>query len=205
VDTDGLPPCDADTIGLLYYIFLGRDPEPTNGWVGDPVLEVVRGILQSDEFRVIANSRFAFGFVDPEVRKSETERVALVAQLIKLGASSPSSNSWHNMLLSGLQWAGTLFNRDHALISTIDTVIEKLEYVPPCSIFEVDAIRASGLFATDWYLMKYPDVGMSDWDPIIHYLWVGAQMERQHERLSHRLSGCRGVRRQPAAPLYQRR
>lgn len=43
---------------------------------------------------------------------------------------------------------------------------------------DIAEIRASGLFADDWYLTTYSDVGMIDIDPVDHYLWIGAEMGR---------------------------
>jgi hypothetical protein len=38
----------------------------------------------------------------------------------------------------------------------------------------VDMVRASGLFDTDWYVTEYPDVANSGVDPLEHYLRFGA-------------------------------
>lgn len=43
---------------------------------------------------------------------------------------------------------------------------------------DVEAVRVSGLFDTEWYLKTYPDVKALGIDPIEHYLWLGAMLKR---------------------------
>jgi hypothetical protein len=43
---------------------------------------------------------------------------------------------------------------------------------------EVDELRASGLFDPDWYLAQYPDVAILGMDPVEHYVWLGARLDR---------------------------
>jgi hypothetical protein len=38
----------------------------------------------------------------------------------------------------------------------------------------VELVRGSGLFDTDWYVTEYPDVANSGVDPLEHYLRFGA-------------------------------
>lgn len=42
----------------------------------------------------------------------------------------------------------------------------------------VQKIKASGLFDEAWYLETYPDVRKSGYDPVVHYVWLGAQLGR---------------------------
>ena len=43
---------------------------------------------------------------------------------------------------------------------------------------EIKIIKDSGLFDPDWYLEQYPDVIFLNMDPIEHYLWLGARLQR---------------------------
>lgn len=43
---------------------------------------------------------------------------------------------------------------------------------------DFEAIRLSGLFDGNWYLEKYPDVKALGIDPVVHYLWLGARLNR---------------------------
>ena len=43
---------------------------------------------------------------------------------------------------------------------------------------DIEAIRASNLFDAEWYLKTYPDVKALGMDPLEHYLWLGAKLNR---------------------------
>lgn len=43
---------------------------------------------------------------------------------------------------------------------------------------EIELIRASGLFDEKWYLEQYPDVKALGLNPIEHYCWLGARLNR---------------------------
>lgn len=43
---------------------------------------------------------------------------------------------------------------------------------------DVARIKESGLFDEDWYLATYPDVRLLQMDPVEHYLWLGARLNR---------------------------
>ncbi|YBV96725.1 glycosyltransferase [Phyllobacteriaceae bacterium JZ32] len=43
---------------------------------------------------------------------------------------------------------------------------------------DIDLVRTSGLFDTDWYLQEYPDVKNLGMDPVEHFFWIGARLKR---------------------------
>lgn len=43
---------------------------------------------------------------------------------------------------------------------------------------DINAVRASGLFDTEWYRAKYPDTAAAGIEAIEHYLWLGARLKR---------------------------
>ncbi|WP_052027561.1 hypothetical protein [Sphingobium sp. ba1] len=43
---------------------------------------------------------------------------------------------------------------------------------------DVARIKESGLFDEAWYVRTYPDVAILNMDPVEHYLWLGARLNR---------------------------
>jgi O-antigen biosynthesis protein len=43
---------------------------------------------------------------------------------------------------------------------------------------DVRLLKESGLFNEVWYLTRYPEVKQLNMDPVIHYLWLGAELNR---------------------------
>jgi GT2 family glycosyltransferase len=43
---------------------------------------------------------------------------------------------------------------------------------------EIDRFRSSGVLDEKWYTATYPDVAMLNMDPVEHYLWIGARLNR---------------------------
>lgn len=43
---------------------------------------------------------------------------------------------------------------------------------------DVARIKDSGLFDEEWYVRTYPDVAILNMDPVEHYLWLGARLNR---------------------------
>lgn len=43
---------------------------------------------------------------------------------------------------------------------------------------DVEVVRASALFDAEWYLETYPDVKALGMDPVEHFLWIGARLNR---------------------------
>ncbi|MCV0396055.1 MAG: glycosyltransferase [Rhizobiaceae bacterium] len=47
---------------------------------------------------------------------------------------------------------------------------------------QIEEIRASGFFDQNWYLEQYPDAVALGMDPLEHYLWIGAKLDRRPSR-----------------------
>lgn len=47
---------------------------------------------------------------------------------------------------------------------------------------DIDLIKCAGLFDATWYLNEYPEVRLLNLDPIAHYLWIGAALNRRPSR-----------------------
>lgn len=43
---------------------------------------------------------------------------------------------------------------------------------------DVELVRTSNLFDMEWYVEQYPDVALQNFDPVLHYLWIGADLGR---------------------------
>jgi glycosyltransferase involved in cell wall biosynthesis len=92
-----------------------------------------------------------------EIQKSKAWKIALLLRRLRVSLVPAGSRRarWGRKLLNGF-------------ISPFRGIRRNLKYQKDAPL-----VKSSGLFDTDWYLTKNPDVALRKIDPLFHYLFMG--------------------------------
>ena len=95
--------CTQDVVECLYTIFLGRDPEVEHPWIGEPVVQLISTIAESDEFQ---NRCSAILRAAPEAQfecRDSPSLSKIPAFLDAIGARPSRTKTWPDFLLSAIE------------------------------------------------------------------------------------------------------
>ena len=105
-------PCDENTVVILYNVFIGRDPEPGHPWIGLTEMELLQGLITSEEFDLKCNAWLHEGLDELLDDRNDAIIDVATAFLIKMGGEPPRSKSWPDLLLSGIDCVATILGQD---------------------------------------------------------------------------------------------
>jgi GT2 family glycosyltransferase len=105
-------PCDKDAVDSLYNIFNGRNPEPGHPWIGVPKIQLIKAIVQAEEFRIRCETILENGLSNLFDNRNISIIRYIPSFLEKIGAPSPRSNTWPDFLMSGIESLHTFMSPD---------------------------------------------------------------------------------------------
>lgn len=149
--------CDEDAVDLLYNIFVGRDPEEDQPWVGVPRISLIYGLIESDEFKFKCEAMLREGF--DSLFKNRNTKIGhhIPSFLLAMGGPTPRSNTWPDFLLSGIEaLKGTI---DHSQIPEsahllTEMIISDYKAEPEKADLLNDIIH----FDKDWFIRSNKNV-----------------------------------------------
>lgn len=124
------------------------------------------------------NEELASLLAQLERSNAEVEALRVEAEVVRV-VSAKSRNS------TPLPWVHPTARRPslwHAVLTFIEQTLSTISrnwHYKIRRAAQLEAIRKSGLFDTDWYLQRYPDIANAGVDPVSHYVDFGGWEGRE--------------------------
>ena len=175
-------PCDEDAVELLYNIFIGRDPEEGHPWIGTPRVNLITGLIKSEEFRINCESMLRSGWNSLLENRNEKIVKYIPSFLVKIGGEKPRSNTWPDFLLAGINATSGFIDRND-IPDSAKFLVEMIDHDYQAKVERFDILDDILYFDRDWFLRfnknspSLRDMSMAELEALAALMVVNGEAE----------------------------